>query len=199
MSNEELVALIQAGDRERLPELWEGVRRFVWKQANRRYLLTDGLGGVEVDDLRQSGFLALAAAVDTFDPAAGRSFVSWLADYVKTEFAVAGGYRSRKQSFDPLHRAGSLDVPVSEDIDTFIVDLIEDPDAAQAFRNAERRLYVGQLQNTIESALAQLPPDQRAAVIGRYWRDEAVDDRALRSALRTLRHPRISRALQAAL
>lgn len=32
MTNEELVAAIQAGDRDRLPELWERVRRLVWRQ-----------------------------------------------------------------------------------------------------------------------------------------------------------------------
>ena len=29
MTNEELVALIQAGERDRLPELWDRVERFV--------------------------------------------------------------------------------------------------------------------------------------------------------------------------
>ena len=34
MTNEELVALIQAGERDRLPELWEQVERFVaWKAS----------------------------------------------------------------------------------------------------------------------------------------------------------------------
>ena len=35
MTNEELVALIQAGERDKLPELWEQVERFVALQANR--------------------------------------------------------------------------------------------------------------------------------------------------------------------
>lgn len=45
MSNEELVALIQGGERERLPDLWEQVERFVRQQAHRRFVLSAGLGG----------------------------------------------------------------------------------------------------------------------------------------------------------
>lgn len=163
MSNEEIVMLVQAGDSSKLLELWKGVERFVWQQANRRYLLTGGLGGVEIEDLRQSGF------------------------------------RSKKRFRDPLHHSASLDVPATEDSDTTIAELIEDPDAAQAFQDAERRIYLEQLRTAIEDALAQLPPDQRAAVIGRFWKGETVDGKTINAALRTLRHPRISRALQAAM
>lgn len=199
MSNEEIVMLVQAGNSSKLLELWKGVERFVWQQANRRYLLTGGLGGVEIEDLRQSGFLALTAAVDTYDPAAGRSFIGWFADYLRTAFSDAGGFRSKKRFRDPLHHSASLDVPATEDSDTTIAELIEDPDAAQAFQDAERRIYLEQLRTAIEDALAQLPPDQRAAVIGRFWRGETVDGKTINAALRTLRHPRISRALQAAM
>lgn len=195
MTNEELAVEVKAGNRERLPELWEQVRWFVWREALRRVDLSGGMGGVTAEDLYQSGYIALVAAADTYDPVAGRSFVGWLADYLKTAFAVAGGYRSRKQSLDPLHRAGTLDAPVSEDSDTTIAELIEDPSAAEDFQNAEQRLYLEQLQTTIESALAQLPEDQRTAVREKFWSGKAVDNRVLSAALRTLRHPRISRTL----
>ncbi len=46
MNNEELAALIQNGERDRLPELWAQVERFVAQQANRRLILAGGLGGV---------------------------------------------------------------------------------------------------------------------------------------------------------
>lgn len=199
MTNEQLAAAIQSGDWERLPELWMQTERFVAQQANRRIVLLNGLGGVEFWDLYQSGFLALIAAANSFDPTAGRSFISWLADYLQTSFAAAAGFRSTKQRRDPLHRSASLDVPATEDSDTIIAELIEDPKAAEDFRNAEHRLYLEQLQTAVEDALAQLPPDQRETVIRRYWKGEAVDDKVLRAALRTLRHPRISRALQAAM
>lgn len=76
MTNEELVALIQSGERDKLPELWEQVERFVALQANKRHLLFNGLGGVEVEDLYQSGYIALVCAADTYDPAA-LSLAGW--------------------------------------------------------------------------------------------------------------------------
>lgn len=47
MTNEELVTLIQGGDRGKLVELWSQVRRLVLKNARR----WAGLGGTEVADL----------------------------------------------------------------------------------------------------------------------------------------------------
>lgn len=51
MTNEELVALIQAGERDRMPELWEQVERFVANRANRLLIRSQGgLIGVDFDD-----------------------------------------------------------------------------------------------------------------------------------------------------
>ena len=147
------MARIQSGERDKLPELWEQVEKFVAQQAHRRHLLSGGVGGVEVEDLYQSGYIALVAAADTYDPDAGRAFIGWLSLALKTAFAEAGGYRSHKQVRDPLHHAGSLDVPTSEDSDTAIGDLVADLNAAQDFRDVEDRLYLEQLHNALEKAL----------------------------------------------
>ena len=74
MTNEELVALIQAGDRDRMGELWQNVERFVWQQAYRR--TQQGAEGDTVEDLYQSGYLALVDAANTYDPCKGKSFCS---------------------------------------------------------------------------------------------------------------------------
>ena len=176
MGNEELVALIQGGERDRLSELWEQVERFVALQARRRVLFSGGLGGVEVDDLYQSGYIALVAAADSYDPAAGCSFIGWLALALKTAFADAGGYRSCKQARDPLHRAGSLDAPISEDSDTAIGDLIADPGAAQDFESAEDRLYLEQLHNALEKALDELPDQQSDAIRRHFYQNRSLEE-----------------------
>lgn len=67
MTNEELCALIQAGERDRLGELWEQVEKFVSMMAGRRARQIGGFGGVTAEDLYQSGFLAVVAAVDSYD------------------------------------------------------------------------------------------------------------------------------------
>lgn len=169
MTNEEMVALIQNGERDRLEELWAQVEKFVALQARRRVLLSGGLGGVEPDDLYQSGYIALVYAANTYDPAAGMSFIGWLALALKTAFAETGGYRSRKQARDPLHRAGSSSVSVGDDEDSgTLEDFIPDHSAAQAFWDAEERIYLGQLHNTLEKALDELP-DRQGNTLRRHF------------------------------
>ena len=178
MTNEELVALIQGGDREKLAALWEQVERFVALQARRRVLFSGGLGGVEVDDLYQSGYIALVAAADSYDPAAGCSFIGWLTLHLKKVFAEAGGYRSRRQARDPLHRAGSLDAPVrvgDEEADA-LGDFIPDPGAVQDFQDAEERLYLEQLHNALEKALDELPDWQGDAIRRHFYQNWSLEE-----------------------
>lgn len=172
MTNEELVALIQAGDRGKLAELWEQVERFVWQQAYRRHRLSDGFGGAEVEDLYQSGYLALVSAADTYDPAAGMSFIGWFALSLKTAFSETAGCRSRKQARDPLHRAGSLDAPAIEDSDSTVAELVVDPRATQDIYDAEDRVYQEQLHAALEKALDELPYNQAEALRRRFYQKQ---------------------------
>ena len=176
MSNEELVALIQGGERDRLPELWRQVERFVAVQAHKRLVLSGSLGGVEFGDLYNAGYIALVAAAGTYDPLAGKSFIGWLATALKTAFAEAGGYRSRSQSLDPLHHAKSIDAPAGEDSDTAIGELIADPAAALALQNAEDGIWRKQLHDALEKALAELPARQGGTLRSRFYQARTLDE-----------------------
>lgn len=213
MSNEELVALIQAGDRGQLPLLWAQVQRFVAKQARRRMVVTDGFGGVEFEDLYNSGYMALTAAVDSFDPGAGRTFISWLALHLKTAFAQSGGYLTQKQARDPLHRAGSLDAPVGDDEEgAALGDFIADPVSALDFERADDRQYQAQLHAALAVALGQLPAHYQEIITRRFYRGQALTAIAAEmgvspgvarqwegAALRQLRGPLVSDRLKALL
>ena len=210
MSNEELAAMIQAGYREQLPQLWVQVERFVARQAHRRMAVTDGFGGVEFEDLYSSGYLAVVAAVDSFDPGAGGTFISWLSLHLKTAFAQSGGYRSPKQAKDPLHRAGSLDVPIGQDEGgATLGEFIEDPASLAEFERAEEQQYRAQLRAALAAAMKQLPAHYRGVIRRRYYRGQTMTAIAAETgvplelvrrwegeALRQLRHPSISRPLR---
>ena len=210
MSNEELAVLIRAGEREYLPQLWGQVERFVAKQASRRMTATGGFGGVEFGDLYNAGYLALVSAVDSFDPEAGRSFVGWLALHLKTVFAEAGGYRSPKQAQDPLHRAGSLDVPMGDDESgASIVEFVADSAAPLDFERVEESQYRAKLRAELGTALGQLPAHCRDIIRRRFYRGQTFSAIAAEmgippelvrkwegEALKQLRHPRISRSLR---
>ena len=134
MSNEELAAAIQSGERDKLMELWGQVRRLVHDMAYERLRATNGAGGVTLDDLMQAGFLGFLEAVRAYDPSAGFRFTSYLTYPVKTAFSEAEGRRSEKQKRDPIFSAVSIDAPLDEGEGEplTLADVIPDPRAAEA-------------------------------------------------------------------
>ena len=128
MSNEELVMLIQNGHTEKLVELWEAVRGFVAWRAKAYATVFDGRFGVEVDDLMQAGFLAVAAAVETFAADGDGKFVTWLNYYIKTAFNQAAGLTTERRRKDPINGADSLHRQILDaDEDMLLLDTIEGP------------------------------------------------------------------------
>lgn len=184
MSNEELAAAIQAGERDRIMELWEQVRRFAFQQARRWAYL--GRGGVSIDDLMQCAFLALLAALEGWKPEAG-AFLTWYGFRLKAAFTEATGQRTKRERLDPLDTAASIDKPLDEGEGEALTlaDVIPDPQAAEALEG------VG-AWDTLYRAVDGLPEAQREAVRRRYWLEQDADNKALQAALRKLRHPRIS-------
>lgn len=204
MTCEELAERIHDGDREKLMELWTQVEKFVGLMARKRLVLSNGMGGVEFEDLYNSGYIALVAAVDSYDPDTGRSFIGWFAFHLKTAFAEAGGYRSRKQARDPLHHAGSLDTPLGDDEGeaNTLGDFIPDPDAVQAFQDVEDQLYLEQLHDALDRVLETLGADEEAAIRARYYQGRTLAQIGPRgpymvsTAIRKLRRPQIRRELR---
>jgi len=185
VSNEELVALIQAGDRDRIVELWHQVQRMVYKQAAR----WAGLGGTTIEDMTQAGFIAVLRAVDSYDPSRGTKFSTHLFQRLRAELSAAG-YSSKTSWFDPLQNAVSLDAPLTDEEDATLADFIPDPAAAAEMDSMEVRIGVAAI-------LAELPEEQQRAVRGKYWHDLTVDKKTLNAAMKRLRHPDCSRRLKA--
>lgn len=193
MSNEELAQAIKTGERDKLLSLWEQVRRFVYQQARR----WAAYGGVETDDLMQSGFLALLDALNGWSPERGR-FLSWYALRLKGAFTEATGQRTQRDRLDPLQNCLSLDAPLTDDeADLFtLADVLPDPRAAAAVTAVEERDLAARRRKAVQDALATLPADQRRAVVLRYWYGQKADHKAHQAALRALRHPAVSRGLR---
>lgn len=175
MTNEELVALIQAGERDRLPELWEQVERFVALQAN-RLLHAMGpdraaLAGVEFGDLYNSGYFALVDAAERYDPEAGAKFITFFAMRLKSYFSETTGFRLARQRKDPLNNAKSLDARLKEnDEDSGAFgDFIPDPKAAQALQAVEDTIQRDYTRQAVRQALEQLPTEERLAIKAYYY------------------------------
>lgn len=169
MSNEEFAAAIKAGNTDLYSDLWNQVQRFVIWKARQRYVLTNGVGSVEVEDLVQSGFLALVSAVHYFDPASGVSFLTVLGNCLKTAFSTAGGYRTTKRN--PLDKCSSLNTPLNdeEDGDT-LLDMIEEP--RDYIEELEEKIWRDDLRAVLEKEVSALPLEQMETIYKRFARGQ---------------------------
>ena len=199
-TNEELAILAQQGDEDALEALWKGVKRFIHKQA-RRYIR----GGVELDDLMQSAYVAFDYAVRNYDASRGASFLKLLSLVLPTW--LAKGARHGAKASDPIHTASSLNAPVGEgdDSETEILDFIADERALFAYSEAER----DELSEAVKIALDELSDEEQKVIRLRYSAclTQPQTARVLNitvkdvskleaSAIRKLRHPSISRKLK---
>ena len=198
MTNEELVAAIQNGERDRLLELWKQVERFIWLQAKRTLSLSGGIPGVDVEDLYQSGYFALLAAVETYkptcDPSTDATFLGWLKYYLKAAFSEAGGYKTKRENNDPLRRAGSLDAPVNDNPKAqTLAYFIKDPE--NCIEAADERIYLEQLHAALEAALNRLPRKAAEVIREHYFNGRSLQElgpqapRLKIAAMRRLRNP----------
>lgn len=174
MTNEELAAQAKAGDRDALAQLWEQNRGLLatlfgrlMHQAGARMAAT----GVTAEDVEQSFFLAVVLAVRLYEPERGTRFVSFLSYPVKQVFSELVGFRTERQKREPLGNCLSLDECL-QNADGETVErgaVIPDPEAEQAFADAEERTYTEQLHAALESCLATLEPEQAEAVRLRHY------------------------------
>ena len=179
MSNEELVAEIQAGAVDLMGQLWEQVAGLIkWKAKRITTVLEGGPGrSVEFEDLCQSGYLAMVAAVNTYDPAAGGSFSTWLMYHLKNTFAEATGSRTQKGARDPLNNYLSLNTPLTDDADSDdLMDVVADPAGLQWRESLEESMWRKQLQEAVGAALSTVPEQYREILRLRYWEDMTLED-----------------------
>lgn len=173
MSNEELVAQIQAGAAECMVTLWEQVVQLVkWKAKRVMTALELRVSpcGVEFDDLVQSGYLALVTAVEHYSPDKG-AFSTWFMYHLQKEFSGITGYRTNRSRNDPLNTAYSLDIPLdAEDTESSSFgELIPDKQASANMETVEGMIYHKQLREALEDALAKLPADLRKVIDLRFY------------------------------
>lgn len=211
MTNEELAVRIQQGEAELVAQLWAQTEAFVRCRARDAMLHIPPSHGCSVEDLVQSGYLALSSAIETYVPDRS-SFITWLGYYLQNEFAAAGGYRGTKRH--PLDDALSLDAPVSSDgtdEDGTLLDIVADthPDGKDEYATVDEAIYQEQLHRVLDRAVGKLPAEQADVLRARYWagvacseiaQEKGVPVERLRkieqAGLRTLRTPAMSSELR---
>lgn len=177
LTNEELAIAIQNGESGSVSALWEQVKNFVARQANRLVFSLNGRCGVTVDDLINTGFIAMCEACKTYSEDKG-SFLNWLNYYLKTAFAEACGYRTSRR--DMLDMAESLDHPldVSDARSETFGDIVPDP--IDPFEAVDNALYNKGLHERLEAIIDTLPHEGAEIIRGKYWRNETTKELAAR-------------------
>ena len=168
---EDIVLKIQQGNKELYTELWEDLRDLIAWYANRYYAAISSsgktLGGVEREDLKQAGFIAITEAVKYYDPEKG-SFKAILAYYIKKAFRETIG-RSDRQLRDPLNYAISLNVPVSDDEPDEPEKLDCVPDPRDEISNVDDAVFTEQLHAALEKALDSISPREAYVIRSEFW------------------------------
>lgn len=209
MTNEEIVARIQAGEEDLTETLWLQVERLIKWKANRVIRSLNGFGGVEFNDLVNSCYPALIDAVKTYNPCNG-AFTTWFMFYILRAFTEATGCRTVRTKNDPLQNAVSLFSPIGEDDgDGTLLDVTADPLGESAFINAEARMMYEILQKEIDQALSMIPPEQSHILQQHYLEGKTIETIGLEmgiaasviqnteyKAIRAMRQPRISKRLK---
>jgi RNA polymerase sigma factor (sigma-70 family) len=175
----ELVHRAKNGDQEAFALLWERVKRLAAWKANHVILSMGDNPPVEIDDLINSGYIAMCEAVRRYAPPDDETpeqagFLKLFTFCLQTEFANYTGYRTEKQKQDPLRYADRLERPIKGDEDLSVGDMVADPiDPIEA---VEDRIFQKQLRDALERALNKLDETEQRAVRMKYYEDLSYDE-----------------------
>lgn len=171
---------IQSGEQELMEQLWEQVRRLVYRYASG--YLNAWIGKnvhFTLDDLVQSGYLGVVSAVQYYDPDEGLLFATYLKWTLTNEFRVVAGIRTSKR--DPLDECSSLDAPInsSESESDDLYRLTPDRAAAKSIAHVEHSLYREQLRAALDDVLYELPERTRNIIKRTYYARTTFTEQAI--------------------
>ncbi|MDD6490200.1 MAG: sigma-70 family RNA polymerase sigma factor [Clostridia bacterium] len=161
MENEQLVTLIQSGNRDLLPELWEQTERLV-KMLIIRYAKSKVLpNSMDIDDLLQCGYFALLQAVRAFKADNGYKFTTYLNYSVKNAIDEETG--SDRKHFKEVSYNKTVRDKDGDNVE--LLDLMEDSTAEY---DLIEPVELTDTQRTVIEALERLPPVQREVISKHY-------------------------------
>lgn len=191
MSNEDIAVLIQDGETELLPLLWDRLERLIKSKARRYYFSHEKRcrqAGAMLDDLYQEGYFALVDTVAAFEPYRGLKLTTYLNYPIKNRYDKLIGIR--RKAADVV----SLDTVTGDGIT--LADAMESKTAAAQLEGVERMDYLRRLHTDLDAALAELDAETSAAIRKKYYRDERTDAEEKKVIYDGIRRIRRSKALK---
>ncbi len=172
-----------------LEELWKQNKGLIYLKA-KKYAIAGRKAGLTLEDLTQTGFIALHDAAMNYD-AAHSAFSTYLGIYLKAHMLRACGY-AHSTDLPPV---ASLDAPAGDnEHGGVLLDTIEDKNAQKGFQDVLTREAVSCLRDELDT----LPADERDAVRAVFF-ENAPRQNVQKPFLRGMRKLRNSHRLQALL
>lgn len=185
MTNEELAVRIRSGEKEYALQLWKQTERFIGKQARQYMANLITPRGIDVEDLKQAGYLAMIDAAEHYDPDGGASFLHFLTFHLHHHFTMAAGLQSDRSKGDPINTEISLDRQLREGKPETLADLQTTND--DALEAAEKRIYNVELRAALENALDQIRPEDARTIRARFFDEKTLAETAEESGVSTER------------
>lgn len=173
-TNEELAAQAQQGDKLALEKLWLQVYKLLYLMCNCAYIHYGcdfcSCKGVTLEDFTYENYFAFLKAIKAFKPEKEYHSNSYLKYYLKTAInALLGQRTSQKES---LNYCGSLDVPMGEDEDVYLLDMIEDESAFQEMLNVEEKTDNKLLREALDTCTTR----QQTIISFRYYYNRTLKE-----------------------
>lgn len=149
----------------------EQYKGWIVKIAKKYAGLVEESGAVDMDDLIQAGSMAILEAQKTFDPEGGRNFIGWSYMPIRNAMLHLLGYRDKLRLRPPVP-ALSLDVPVGEDGDKSLMDMIEDKDIVPFDEQVIEKETQQETVREVRAAVDRLKDDKQREAIRRLYLDE---------------------------
>ena len=178
MTNEQLVLLIQEGNKELIPVLWDKNMPFVRKKARgyyEKYKNRCQLSGVEYEDLFNQGYIAFIKAIDYYKKDSEYKFITFINFPLKRAFNEAMGIHNG-ECHKPLNNSVSLNEKSNEEGETTLEDII--PDNSENYEKVINEVYIEQLHNALEKSISTLPERQGKVIREIYFNNKTLSELA---------------------
>lgn len=170
-TNEELVELIQAGDKGLMESLWHKNRGLIAEHA-RKYI-NGGRADYDIKDLMQAGYLSLCEAVLTYQPERGAVFATFLSYSLRRHMRSVIGIRTSKR--DAALHAFSLDISLDSDNDTTLADFLPAEDDTEG--EVVEKGYKEYLRAVVRRAVVDMKKPAEREVIEEIYFNRQTKER----------------------
>lgn len=162
MTNEDLAIQIQLGHTEHYGELWDKVKRLMFKILYSKIYRIELPNYLDREDIEQELYFALCNAVQAYDDTKPYKFTSYL------EYQIMNAIRSALPR-KPL-KEYSYNQTVGDDENTELLEFIEDEAAELELQDVE----LTDIQTQVRQAVAELPKRERSVVSLYYFESQSL-------------------------